>query len=363
MGIDRQKVMKALSVACDPKRPEVYEGSYAVGTTKLVVLSDLHRGARDSNADDFWRCEEAYNAALGYYWDADFTLILLGDVQELWENSPAQLKGHYPQTLELEEKFHKSNRLLRTFGNHDSLWANAHDVAKFFTAPFDKTTVYEALRFKVTDDGKPLGELVLVHGHQGSADANDGPFVRLRAFAVRQGFTRLQKAFNLSGNTPSRDHSLRSPHSIAMRDWALEQTRKGDPVIMIAGHTHQPVFGTSTPEKPTRRDVKVVEAEYQAAKNDGKAALVPMLGAELEMLRTQPYGGQPDPMPVPCYFNSGCCCFSDGDVTGIEIADGEIRLVRWLDDDSKPVQKVLARDYLREVFAAVAAGEPRQTPN
>lgn len=362
MGIDRQKVMKALSEACDPRRAEVYKGSYEIGTTKLVVLSDLHRGARDNNSDDFWRCEEAYNAALGYYWDAGFTLILLGDVEELWENSPAKLKGRYPQSWELEERFHKSNRLLRTFGNHDSLWANAHDVAKFFTGPFENTTVYEALRFKVTDAEQPVGEFVLAHGHQGSADANDGPFVRLRAFAVRQGFTRLQKAFNLSGNTPARDHSLRSPHSIAMRDWALEQTRKGDPVVMIAGHTHQPVFGTSEPEVSTRRDPKVVEAEYQAAKDKGDAALLPMLGSELEMLRTKPYGGPADAMPVPCYFNSGCCCFADGDVTGIEIADERIRLVRWLDDEQEPVRKVLARDYLRDVFAAVAAGDTRQTP-
>jgi hypothetical protein len=80
------------------------------------------------------------------------------------------------------------------------------------------------------------------------------------------------------------------------------------------------------------------------------------------MLHTKPYGAPVVPMPVPCYFNSGCCCFADGDVTGIEIADERIRLVRWLDDEQQPVRKVLARDYLRDVFAAVAAGEHRQTP-
>ena len=35
----------------------------------------------------------------------------------------------------------------------------------------------------------------------------------------------------------------------------------------------------------------------------------------------------------PCYFNTGCCCFRDGDVTGLEIANREIRLVRWPDDE------------------------------
>ncbi|MGZ3873449.1 MAG: metallophosphoesterase, partial [Mucilaginibacter sp.] len=29
------------------------------------------------------------------------------------------------------------------------------------------------------------------------------------------------------------------------------------------------------------------------------------------------------------YFNSGCCCFNDGDITGIEIADASIRLIKW----------------------------------
>ena len=31
----------------------------------------------------------------------------------------------------------------------------------------------------------------------------------------------------------------------------------------------------------------------------------------------------------PSYFNSGCCCFDDGTITGIEIAEGFIRLVKW----------------------------------
>jgi hypothetical protein len=41
-------------------------------------------------------------------------------------------------------------------------------------------------------------------------------------------------------------------------------------------------------------------------------------------------------MERPCYFNTGCCSFSDGDVTGIEIAEGYIRLVKWLNDAGRP---------------------------
>jgi hypothetical protein len=41
---------------------------------------------------------------------------------------------------------------------------------------------------------------------------------------------------------------------------------------------------------------------------------------------------------LPTYFNSGCCCYSDGDITGIEIADEKIRLIRW---NSKTGREIL----------------------
>ena len=31
----------------------------------------------------------------------------------------------------------------------------------------------------------------------------------------------------------------------------------------------------------------------------------------------------------PSYFNSGCCCFRDGDITGIEITYKKMTLVKW----------------------------------
>jgi len=56
-------------------------------------------------------------------------------------------------------------------------------------------------------------------------------------------------------------------------------------------------------------------------------------------------------MRKPCYFNTGCCSYSDGDVTGIEIVNGEIRLVRWPDDQGNPKAKILDSANLRtDVF-------------
>jgi hypothetical protein len=62
---------------------------------------------------------------------------------------------------------------------------------------------------------------------------------------------------------------------------------------------------------------------------------------------------------TPCYFNTGCCCLGDGDFTGLEIADGEIRLLRWPLDDGTPRRKVLAHRALDDVLDAVAA-RPRE---
>ena len=61
----------------------------------------------------------------------------------------------------------------------------------------------------------------------------------------------------------------------------------------------------------------------------------------------------PIPIEPPCYFNTGCCSFPDGDVTGLEIAEGKIRLVRWPDDDERPLPKLLVEDDLRRVLEAI----------
>lgn len=62
---------------------------------------------------------------------------------------------------------------------------------------------------------------------------------------------------------------------------------------------------------------------------------------------------EPLEAPLPCYFNTGCCCFEDGDITGIEISEGQIRLVRWPDDEGNPRGKVLEAGSLKDVFRSL----------
>ena len=56
-----------------------------------------------------------------------------------------------------------------------------------------------------------------------------------------------------------------------------------------------------------------------------------------------------------CYFNSGCCCFSNGDITGIEFTDGEIRLVRWTTDPMDPEDRVIEARDLTSIFSALGS--------
>ena len=59
--------------------------------------------------------------------------------------------------------------------------------------------------------------------------------------------------------------------------------------------------------------------------------------------------------PPPCYFNTGCGLYPNGP-TNIEIADGEIRLVRWRrSSGGEPREELLKgtlSDYLTKIDAA-----------
>jgi hypothetical protein len=154
-------------------------------------------------------------------------------------------------------------------------------------------------------------------------------------------------------NTPAKDFVLRYAHESAMYSWACEQQK----LVLIAGHTHRPVFKSESQEEISRKALK--EAEEKLLKHPDNVKLqgrVAELAAELEWILAQNQLSPKDiPMTEfkkPSYFNTGCCAFRDGDVTGLEFSDGEIRLVRWPDDEDRPLPKVLARAKLKDVFAA-----------
>jgi hypothetical protein len=319
---------------------------------RLIIFSDHHKGSRDG-ADDFWRCERAYHAALGYYLEAGHRLFVLGDVEELWENSPDSVLDAYSATLALEGEFHRRGRYERFWGNHDDLWSHPDAVGKRLDPFFPGIGVREALKLRIRREGEDLGLLFLVHGHQGTKESDR--FSWLSRLVVRYIWRPLQRRLNLPSTTPAGDHELRARHDQAMFRWARTHAERP---VLIAGHTHRPVFGASKPRRVVRRPVEEVEAEIERARGD--PTRLAELRAELEFARAARRRPDPPPLAIdpPCYFNTGCCSFGDGDVTGLELVDGKLRLVRWPNDDAEPRAKVLVEDDLAGILEGVRAQRP-----
>ena len=300
---------------------------------RLIIFSDLHKGQRDT-ADDFQQCEKAYLAALEHYWQQGYELLLLGDVEELWECWPDPVIEAYRPVLESEQRFADApapSRFTRFVGNHDDQWYDAGQVDRYLGQYLGGHKVIEGLRLLVHDQGQPLGELFLVHGHQGSPDSDR--FGRFSKRIVRYVWRPIQRVFNIKSSTPSNDFSLRQKHERAMYHYAASQNG----VVLIAGHTHHPVWEGLGFEQ-------AVEAAMQTR------GVRPQ--ADAAWMEEQVAGAVELPGNKPSYFNTGCCSFRDRSITGIEIAGAEIRLVRW-EVFAQPVRTALFTAPLRAVLAAV----------
>jgi UDP-2,3-diacylglucosamine pyrophosphatase LpxH len=347
----QRNIAKGLSKVFDEEATEEHE--LDLDTAKLVVFSDHHKGARDG-ADDFRSCERAYMAALGYYLEEGHRLYVLGDLEELWENAPDEPLKAYAEVLELEAEFHRQGRYERFWGNHDDHWGRSREVEKRLWPFFPELKVREALKLRITSGGERLGLLFLVHGHQGTVESQR--FAWFSKLVVRYIWRPLQRRFGFSATTPATNWELRARHNQALFAWARSHPAKP---VLIAGHTHKPVFGTSTPPKPEHRPLPEVRAELAAAEARSPAERdeLAALRAELGWIEAIERSTEPAPIPIepPCYFNTGCCSFPDGDVTGIEIADGMVRLVRWPDNEGEPLPKILVENDLRAILADLGA--------
>lgn len=325
-------------------------------TAKWVIFSDMHKGARNP-VDDFRHCEKAYNAALAWYLRMGYTLVVLGDVEELWKERVGPVLRAYEHTLALEASFHRAGRYLRFWGNHDDLWGHPGPVKRLLGPIFgEELQVREAAFVDVVEGGQKLGRLFLVHGHQGTSDADPERIGWIARAFVRFVWRPIQRIFNVALNTPAKDFLLRHKHSVAMYRWALSQSQ----LALIAGHTHQPVFRSRSLEQQVQAELAAARARLEA--NPGDSTLndaVAELEARLEWVLASREGNTGAAPPVnmdkPCYFNTGCCCFNDGDVTALEIADGRFRLVRWPDDQGDPLRRELASETVRTVFRELGA--------
>ncbi|MBI2072299.1 MAG: metallophosphoesterase family protein, partial [Gemmatimonadetes bacterium] len=299
---------------------------------RYAILSDQHKGAGDG-ADEFRKCRPAYVAALASYLTREFTVVLLGDVEELWENRFQAVERTYQPVLQLEAAF-PPERYYRIWGNHDDLWMEPRQVGKKLGPYLPGARVFEGLRIRVHRRGADVGTLFLLHGHQGTFESDRiRPLSRL---ALRLVYRPIQNLLGIGKQTPANDACLRGEHDKTMYQWAAKQRK----LILIAGHTHRPVWAGQT-------HLQKLEAELQQAMANPRpgdpayATRVSDLRIQIAYRRALYPPCNDAPQTIPCYFNTGCCKFEDGDITGMELENGRLKLVKWPAGGSAVQAKVL----------------------
>ena len=303
-------------------------------TQKIIVFSDQHKGAKNA-ADDFAVCEKNYVAALSHYFNESFYFINLGDGEELWENNIFQVKKYNKPSFEKEQLFIQQHRFVKIFGNHDLYWANDPLAWVQLESIYgEKIPIYEGCILTTTLNERAF-QIYLTHGHQGDLQSDGNAFSK---FFVANIWGPLQGLLDINPNTPAFNDQLKSLHNTLMYEWSSAEKN----VLLITGHTHQPVFMSLTHLE--RLYVKLADAKKDKFETSVK-------GIEAEIVRAQPVNQTPPDLSkiIPSYFNSGCCCFDDGDITGIEIAEGYIRLIKWQAKDGVPKREVLEEIKLNEL--------------
>lgn len=357
---DRLRIFKALSklsagILDNPgKRGLVIPFEEHAG--KFIIFSDQHKGARNG-ADDFMLAEPNYLAALDYYCKNNFFFISLGDNEELWENSLSKVKKHNQATFEAEKKFLAHNSLIKIFGNHDLYWDNDPLASIQIKSIYGESLkVYEGviLQSAVGSSQSAIGiqsystttftthhspfTIFLTHGHQGDASSDGNWFSK---FFVANIWAPLQNLLRINPNTPATNEEKKTLHNSIMYEWSAQQKN----MLLITGHTHQPVFASITHLERLYKDL-------QTAKENNDTKTANEIEQEISKSEKNFTAVSVDYLSMkPSYFNSGCCCFSDGDITGIEIENGFIRLIKWEMNNKISQRLVLEESSLKDIVS------------
>jgi hypothetical protein len=206
---------------------------------------------------------------------------------------------------------------------------------------YDKpVNIYGAVVVRVPfKNGKHI-DIFCTHGHQGDKRSDGNKF---SIWFVAYIWGPLQAFLDININTPAVSKSEKTLHNRLMYDWSQQQEN----VVLVTGHTHQPIFHSYS-------HLQHLRAQLEEAKAKEDVDKVKELEEKIERHPSQcTLGVQDLPKYKPTYFNVGCCCYSDGSITGIEIADGFVRLVKWRDEGKGSEREVLEElplGEMREMF-------------
>ncbi len=309
---------------------------------RYVIFSDHHKGAR-TRADPFTQCEATYLAALDYYYHQEYTLIILGDGEELLEEGIGRVINAYSKVLGSEARFHP-DRLIRIYGNHDIHWQVDEVVREHMDPFFPQINYRQQLVFEYLDDEQISGEIFLIHGHQGTVESDILSILAkwvlpyYRNFQIRTGFGAT--------TSPSKDACLRSRHDNRMYRWASSKSK----LILIAGHTHRPVWSSKTHlDKLTNELHSLLQLEPEQ-RSENYEEIVRQLVQEIEKRQAEQPPCDDIVKTKSCYFNTGCCQFADGDITGIELENGILRMIKWGEEAGEIQRTILEQNRLAEIF-------------
>jgi predicted phosphodiesterase len=333
---DRNSVMQALTELylerSGPRSKKLKRLELSSIGNRLIIFSDQHRGTRNGS-DDFAGCENSYLSALEYYNKEKFYFINLGDCEELWENTMFGISKFNKGVYEKEKLFIDREAYCKVFGNHDLFWDNDPLASVWLKKIYGQSIpIFTGVLIKVGFNQAGM-EIFCTHGHQGDKQSDGNAFSK---WFVSYVWGPLQNFLGININSPSTNNNLKTLHNMFMYDWSAAQ--KG--VLLITGHTHQPVFNSLTHLE------RLYQRLSKAQKLNDEEMLMKIEAEIPRRKREYDFVNHSFDQMKPTYFNSGCCCFDDGTITGLEIDDGYIRLVKWSLINGKPERQVAEEEKL-----------------
>lgn len=213
-------------------------------TSNIVLMSDCHRGD-GSHSDNFSNNQLLFFSGLSYYYSHNYTYIELGDGDELWENRDYnKIIAVHSDVFWLMSKLYHDGRFYMLYGNHDVVKKNSKythttcssyfdDCKNELTPLFPNIKIHEGLLLKYENTGD---RIFLTHGHQGEF-LNDTAW-RLGRFLIRYLWRPLE-LIGIENPTSSVYNYSKKGNSVEnnLSAWAKKEKQ-----MLIAGHTHHPVF-------------------------------------------------------------------------------------------------------------------------
>lgn len=315
-----------------------------INNSKFIIFSDQHFGDGKRGSDDFSKNREIYKNALQHYYDNHFTYISVGDNEELWECDFPKISDKYTDIYEIEKGYFDDNRHFRIIGNHDIFWNNTKFIKKHLSSIMPEIFFHDSI--KLTSDS---GTIFITHGHQG--DFVSDFFWPVSRLLVRYIWKPFQRITNKNSTGPAQNVKKRNKVEKEYYNWAKEKK-----LIFIAGHTHRAMFASLSKIDRINLEIATKQTRLKTNYDDDLIKEIEELNNKRNEIITKEFGNEEliefDNLEkiLPNYFNDGCCCYSDG-ITGIEIENGNIRLVKWeASDNGESIRKIYEEDRIANIF-------------